>query len=163
SDFDDDIQSYAYQGESQCDDQEKKLTIAIMLSLVLSLNLILHKKYHLRTFSNTHNQAYVQDGRVDVQTKNVGNVSSAGRNTSHNVGSSRTDAYVKKTNGNTATIQRVPRTTANLGHTPTVQCYNRNEKGHYARECTKLKVCDANYFKQQMLLAKQDEAGIYLD
>ncbi|GKE18771.1 integrase, catalytic region, zinc finger, CCHC-type containing protein [Tanacetum coccineum] len=72
---------------------------------------------------------------VDVQTKNVGNVGSAGRNTSRNVGSLGTDAY----------------------------CYNCNEKGHYVRECTKPKVHDSNYFKQQILLAKQDKAGIHLD
>nr|GFD31467.1 hypothetical protein [Tanacetum cinerariifolium] len=57
---------------------------------------------------------------------------------------------------------RVPRTSANWGHMPTVQCYNYNEKCHYARECLKPKVQDSNYSKQQMLLAKQDEAGILL-
>ncbi|GJX34300.1 retrovirus-related pol polyprotein from transposon TNT 1-94 [Tanacetum coccineum] len=88
------------------------------------------QSYHSdRTSSNTRNQAYVQDGRVDVQENNVGNVSSAGRNTGHNVGSSGTGAY----------------------------CYNYNEMGHYARECPKPKVHDSNYFKQQMLLAKDVE------
>nr|GEX30841.1 hypothetical protein [Tanacetum cinerariifolium] len=33
-----------------------------------------------------------------------------------------------------------------------------NEKGHYARECQKPKVCDAKYFREQMLLAMKDEA-----
>ncbi|GJU00419.1 integrase, catalytic region, zinc finger, CCHC-type containing protein [Tanacetum coccineum] len=90
-------------------------------------------KNHLRTSSNTHNQAYVQDGRVDVQTKNVGNVGIARRNMSCNVGSLQTTAY----------------------------CYNCKEKGYYARECPTPKVRDSNYFKQ--LLAKQDKAGIHLD
>ncbi|GJU42822.1 putative leucine-rich repeat domain-like protein [Tanacetum coccineum] len=40
-----------------------------------------------------------------------------------------------------------------------VQCYNYNEKGHYARECQKPKVHDAKYFREQMLLAMKDEAG----
>ncbi|GJY69984.1 putative LRR receptor-like protein kinase [Tanacetum coccineum] len=40
-----------------------------------------------------------------------------------------------------------------------VQCYNCNEKCHYARECQKPKVRDAKYFREQMLLAMKDEAG----
>ncbi|GJY17658.1 hypothetical protein Tco_0389149 [Tanacetum coccineum] len=92
------------------------------------------------TSSNTLNQAYVQDGRVDVQTKNVGNVGRAGRNTGRNVRSSGTIVYVQKTNGNIVTVTRVPRTTANSGQTPTVQCYNCNEKGYYPRACLKPRV-----------------------
>ncbi|GJW97665.1 hypothetical protein Tco_0179473 [Tanacetum coccineum] len=37
-----------------------------------------------------------------------------------------------------------------------------NNKGHYARNCPKLKVRDSKYFMEQMLLAKQDEAGVTL-
>ncbi|GKG22402.1 integrase, catalytic region, zinc finger, CCHC-type containing protein, partial [Tanacetum coccineum] len=55
-------------------------------------------------------------------------------------------------------IQRVPRTESTLGKA-NVQCYNYNEKGHYARECQKLKVRDPKYFREQMLLAMKDEAG----
>ncbi|GKC91217.1 putative ribonuclease H-like domain-containing protein [Tanacetum coccineum] len=39
-------------------------------------------------------------------------------------------------------IQRVPRTESTPGKA-NVQCYNCNEKGHYARDCQKLRVCDA--------------------
>ncbi|GJY57027.1 retrovirus-related pol polyprotein from transposon TNT 1-94 [Tanacetum coccineum] len=38
------------------------------------------------------------------------------------------------------------------------QCYNCNEKGHYASECQKPKVHNAKYFRKQMLLAMKDEA-----
>ncbi|GJZ64492.1 hypothetical protein Tco_0620913 [Tanacetum coccineum] len=37
------------------------------------------------------------------------------------------------------------------------------EKGHYSRNCPKLKVRDSKYFMEQMLLAKQDEAGVTLN
>ncbi|GJW53160.1 putative ribonuclease H-like domain-containing protein [Tanacetum coccineum] len=51
---------------------------------------------------------------------------------------------------------RVPRTESNTGKA-NVQCYNCNEKGHYARDCKKQRVCDAKYFREQMLLAIKDE------
>ncbi|GKA46051.1 integrase, catalytic region, zinc finger, CCHC-type containing protein [Tanacetum coccineum] len=43
-----------------------------------------------------------------------------------------------------------------------VQCYNCSEKGHYARNFPKPRVRDSMYFMEQMLLAKQDEAGVIL-
>ncbi|GJZ62292.1 integrase, catalytic region, zinc finger, CCHC-type containing protein, partial [Tanacetum coccineum] len=41
-----------------------------------------------------------------------------------------------------------------------VQCNNYSEKGHYAHNCPKPKVRDLKYFMEQMLLVKQDEAGV---
>ncbi|GKD41669.1 hypothetical protein Tco_1261876, partial [Tanacetum coccineum] len=70
------------------------------------------------------NQAYVQDGRINVQSKNVGNVGNGGRNTRRSVGSSGNHAYVQKTNAITVTDQRISRTSANSRNTSTVQCYN---------------------------------------
>ncbi|GKG42847.1 integrase, catalytic region, zinc finger, CCHC-type containing protein, partial [Tanacetum coccineum] len=58
-------------------------------------------------------------------------------------------------------IQRTLRTTSS-GTTANVQCYNCSKKGHYARNCPKPKVWDSKYFMEQMLLAKQDEAGVTL-
>nr|GFC01877.1 hypothetical protein [Tanacetum cinerariifolium] len=64
---------------------------------------------HLRTSSNIRNQAVIQDGRVDTQTKNAGNGN----------------------DDNNQIIQRVPRTELTLGKA-NVQSYNCNEKGQYA-------------------------------
>ncbi|GJY51105.1 integrase, catalytic region, zinc finger, CCHC-type containing protein [Tanacetum coccineum] len=50
----------------------------------------------------------------------------------------------------------------NSGNTSTVQCYNYSGKGHYARNCPKLRVRDSKYFMEQMLLAKQNEAVVIL-
>ncbi|GJX07955.1 retrovirus-related pol polyprotein from transposon TNT 1-94 [Tanacetum coccineum] len=44
-----------------------------------------------------------------------------------------------------------------------VQCYNCNEKGHYARDFQKPRVRDAKYFREQMLLAMKDKAGSNLN
>ncbi|GKC94932.1 UBN2 domain-containing protein, partial [Tanacetum coccineum] len=59
-------------------------------------------------------------------------------------------------------LLRVPRTESTPGK-ENVQCYDCNEKGHYARECQKPKVCDAKYFREQMFLAMKDEAGSNLN
>ncbi|GKF01807.1 hypothetical protein Tco_0028730 [Tanacetum coccineum] len=63
---------------------------------------------------------------------------------------------------NQAIIQgdRVNIQSKNSGNTSTVQCYNCNGKRHYARNYLKPRVWDSKYFMEQMLLAKQDEAGV---
>ncbi|GKA75839.1 hypothetical protein Tco_0782217 [Tanacetum coccineum] len=61
----------------------------------------------------------------------------------------------------TGNVQRTLRTLSS-GNTLTVQCYNYSGKGHYARNCTKPRVRDSKYFMEQMLLEKQDEAGVFL-
>ncbi|GKB22878.1 hypothetical protein Tco_0862279, partial [Tanacetum coccineum] len=48
--------------------------------------------------------------------------------------------------------------TKNAGRNRT-QGFNTGNAGHYARERQKPKVHDANYFREQMLLAMKDEAG----
>ncbi|GJS05557.1 integrase, catalytic region, zinc finger, CCHC-type containing protein [Tanacetum coccineum] len=61
----------------------------------------------------------------------------------------------------TRNVQRTLRTSTS-GNTSTVQCYNCSGKGHYARNCPNPRVRDSKYFMEQMLLAKQDEAGVIL-
>ncbi|GJY52106.1 retrovirus-related pol polyprotein from transposon TNT 1-94 [Tanacetum coccineum] len=102
------------------------------------------------------NQAVIQDGRVDIQTKNV----SYDGNGNRNAGRQNKNQAFNARNGNDESnkiVQRVPQTKSNPGKA-NVQCYNYNEKGHYARDCHKPRVRDAKYFREQMLLAMKDEA-----
>ncbi|GJS18040.1 integrase, catalytic region, zinc finger, CCHC-type containing protein, partial [Tanacetum coccineum] len=61
----------------------------------------------------------------------------------------------------TGNVQRTLRTPSS-GNTSTIQCYNCSGKGHYARNCPKPRVRNSKCFMEQMLLAKQDEAGVIL-
>ncbi|GKF86172.1 gag-pol polyprotein, partial [Tanacetum coccineum] len=97
----------------------------------------------LRTSSNTINQEIIQGDRVNIQSKN------SGRNNRR--------AYVQEEiiEGSNA-----PNETRNVQRT--LQCYNYSGKAHYARNCPKPRVRDSKYFMEQMVLAKQDEAGVIL-
>nr|GEY73483.1 hypothetical protein [Tanacetum cinerariifolium] len=64
-------------------------------------------------------------------------------------------------NNDAGNIQRNLRTTSS-GTVASAQCYNCSEKCHYARNCPKTRVRDSKYFMEQMLLAKQDEAGVII-
>ncbi|GJX82908.1 retrovirus-related pol polyprotein from transposon TNT 1-94 [Tanacetum coccineum] len=108
---------------------------------------------------STINQAIhsKETDRVNIQSRNSGN---AGRNNRR--------AYVQEeivegsnAPNETGNVQRTLRTSSS-GNTSTVQCYNCSGKGHYARNCPKPRVRDSKYFMEQMLLAKQDEAGVIL-
>ncbi|GJZ04979.1 retrovirus-related pol polyprotein from transposon TNT 1-94 [Tanacetum coccineum] len=122
-----------YQKELQGDSQEDKLTTAKI------------------------NQAVVQDGRFDIQTKNAG----YGGNGNKNAGRQNRNQAFNAGNGDGESnqiVQRVPLTESIPGKV-NVQCYNYNGKGHYARDCQKPRVGDAKYFREQILLAMKDEAG----
>ncbi|GKF47612.1 hypothetical protein Tco_0137414, partial [Tanacetum coccineum] len=78
------------------------------------------------------NQAVIQDGRVDIQTKNAG----YGGNGNRIAGRQNRNQAFNAGNGNDESnhiVQRVPRTESNSGKA-NVQCYNYNENGHYARD-----------------------------
>ncbi|GKD11028.1 retrovirus-related pol polyprotein from transposon TNT 1-94 [Tanacetum coccineum] len=151
-----------YQGELHGDSQEDKLTTAMMLlARAITQKLSTPTNNHLRTSSNTRNQAMIQDGRVDIQTKNVG----YGGNGNMNVGRQNRNQAFNAGNMNDKSnqiVQHVPRTESNP-EKANVQCYNCNEKGHYARDCQKPRVRDAKYFREHMLLVMKDEAGSNLN
>ncbi|GJS92805.1 integrase, catalytic region, zinc finger, CCHC-type containing protein [Tanacetum coccineum] len=131
-----------YQGELQGDSQEDKLTTAMMLlARAITYNFSTPTNNHLCTSSNTRNQAMVQDGRVDIQTKNAGYGGNANRNSRRQ---NRNQAF-NAGNGNDDSnqiVQRVPQTESTPGKA-NVQCYNCNEKGHYA--------CDYNSYGEETM------------
>ncbi|GJV36108.1 hypothetical protein Tco_1408585 [Tanacetum coccineum] len=132
-DYDDD-----YQGDALQNNSEDPLTSAmILLARAITQRFSNPTNSRLRNSSNTRNQAIVQDDKVNIQSKNSGN---DGRNTRR--------SYVQE--------EIIEGSAAN------VQCYNCSEKGHYTRNRPKPRVRDSKYFMEQMLLAKQDEAGVTL-
>ncbi|GJU58415.1 hypothetical protein Tco_1236181 [Tanacetum coccineum] len=147
-----------YQGELQGDSQEDNLTSAMkLLARAITQKFSIPTNNRLHTSSNTRNQAVIQDGRVDIQTKNTGyggngnrNAGRQNRNQAFNVGIGNDESN--------QIVQRVPQTESNSGKA-NVHCYNYNEKGHYARDFQKPRVRDARYFREQMLLAMKDESG----
>nr|GEU82454.1 putative ribonuclease H-like domain-containing protein [Tanacetum cinerariifolium] len=144
-----------YQGELQEDSQEDKLRTAIMLlARAITQKFFLPTNNCICTSSNTRNQAVVQDGRVDIQTNNAGYDGNGNRNEGR---LNRNQAF-NAGNGNydiNQIVQHVPRIESTL-RKANVQCYNYNEKGHYACDCQKPRVRDANCWK----LLKRDLVGM---
>nr|GEU34356.1 integrase, catalytic region, zinc finger, CCHC-type, peptidase aspartic, catalytic [Tanacetum cinerariifolium] len=148
-----------YDDEYQQDDiQTDPLTSAmLLLARAITQNFSNLTNNHLRTSSNTRNQAIIQGDRVNIQSRNSGNT---GRNNIR--------AYVQKevvegsnASNETENVQRSLRTSSS-GNILIGQCYNCSGKGHYARNFPKPRVRDLKYFMEQMLLAKHDEVGVIL-
>ncbi|GKD17070.1 retrovirus-related pol polyprotein from transposon TNT 1-94 [Tanacetum coccineum] len=109
-DYDDD-----YEGDEIQNTSEDPLTCAmILLARAITQRFYNPTNNRLPTSSNTKNQAIVQGDRVNIQNRNSGN---DGRNTRR--------LYVQE--------EIIEGTAAN------VQCYSCSEKGHYARNCPKLR------------------------
>ncbi|GJZ17866.1 putative ribonuclease H-like domain-containing protein [Tanacetum coccineum] len=113
--------------------------------------------YSPQPYYITHPSSVVDDGRVGIQTKNASYGGNANKNARRQNKNQVFNARNRSDESNQI-VQRVLRTNSTLGKA-NIQCYNYNEKGHYARECKKPKVHDAKYFREQMLLTMKDEAG----
>ncbi|GJV43285.1 hypothetical protein Tco_1427821 [Tanacetum coccineum] len=86
-----------YQRELQGDSQEDMLTTAMMLlARAITQKFFTPTNNHLRISSNTRNQAVIQDGRVDIQTKNAG----YGGNGNKNAGRQSRNQAFNARNGN---------------------------------------------------------------
>nr|GEU77327.1 retrovirus-related Pol polyprotein from transposon TNT 1-94 [Tanacetum cinerariifolium] len=138
--------------------KEEKLTTAILLlARAITQKFFIRTNNRLRTSSNTRNQAVIQDGRVDIQTKNAGYGRNGNRNAMRHNRNQAFNAGTRSDESNQI-VQRVLRTKSNP-RKANVQCYNCNEKGHYARDCQKPRVRDTKYFREQMFLVMKDKAG----
>nr|GEV35356.1 hypothetical protein [Tanacetum cinerariifolium] len=129
-------------------------SVMLLLARDITQNFSNPTNNRLRNSSNTRNQAVIQGDRVNIQRMNSGNAERNNRR-----------AYVQEETvegaNETRNVQRTLRNSS-LGNTSTVQCYNCSGKGHYVRNCQNLRVQESKYFMEQMLLAKQDEAGVIL-
>ncbi|GKF84341.1 hypothetical protein Tco_0249239, partial [Tanacetum coccineum] len=73
--------SYPHARKIQGDAQEDKLSTAMMiLARAITQHYFTSTNNRLRTSSNTRNQAVIQDGHVDIQSKNVGYAGNSSRN-----------------------------------------------------------------------------------
>ncbi|GJS92860.1 hypothetical protein Tco_0799828 [Tanacetum coccineum] len=125
-----------YQGEIQGDAQEDKLSTAMMLltrAITQHYSTLTNNRLH--TSLNTRNQDVIQDGRVDIQSKNVGYAGNGNRNagrTNRNQEANAGNGLVQKIEEYDQNVQRVPITESIPG-------------------------------KTNMLLATKDEARVHLD
>ncbi|GJU36978.1 hypothetical protein Tco_1185332 [Tanacetum coccineum] len=110
-----------YQGELEGDAQEDKLTTAMMLLVrAITQKLSTPTNNRLRTSSNTRNQAVIQNGRVDIQSKNVGYAGNGNKNTGRQNKNQATNAgngLVQQIEEDDQIVQWVPRTKSNPGKT----------------------------------------------
>ncbi|GJU27134.1 retrovirus-related pol polyprotein from transposon TNT 1-94 [Tanacetum coccineum] len=104
----------------------------------------------LRTSSNPRNQTTIQDGRVTVQP----------------VQGRQNQGYAGSGTRSNATVTRGNRTegTNATGQAKVIHCYNCQEEGHMARQCTKPKrPKNSTWFKEKAVLAEALESMMVFD
>nr|GEW07083.1 hypothetical protein [Tanacetum cinerariifolium] len=113
-----------YQGETQKDTQEYKLTTTMMLLVrVITQHYSTLTNNRLHTSSNTRNQDMIHDGLDDIQSQNVGYVRNYNRNagrTNKNQVANVGNGMVQQIEKYDQNVQRVPRTES----TPGIQTFS---------------------------------------
>ncbi|GJX61518.1 hypothetical protein Tco_0294418 [Tanacetum coccineum] len=126
-----------FQGYAINDDPTDSLSTTMMLlAKAITQHYSTPTNNRLRVSSNTRNQAYVQDGRIDIESKNVGNtgrvtgnsgyIGNTGRvagnsgyvsNTRRVARNSGNSGNAQRVTGNNAMVQRIPKTSTNAWNT----------------------------------------------
>ncbi|GKA88307.1 hypothetical protein Tco_0810071 [Tanacetum coccineum] len=122
----------------------------LLLAKAITQNFSNPTNNRLRASSNTKNQAVVQGDRVNIQSRNSGNV---GRNNRR--------AYVQEevVEGLNATNEmQMSKDCWTSNYRPIIQRVSAIQPA----ELSQARVMNSKYFMEQMLLAKQDEAGVIL-
>ncbi|GKF05342.1 integrase, catalytic region, zinc finger, CCHC-type containing protein, partial [Tanacetum coccineum] len=126
-----------YEEEFEQDDvhnhsEDPLASAMLLLAKAITQNFSNPTNNRLRASSNTRNQAVIQGDRVNIQSKNSGNV---GRNNRRAYVQEEVIKGMNATN-KTANVQKIVQTLT-PGNTSTGQCYNCDGKGRYARNCPK--------------------------
>ncbi|GJS43408.1 hypothetical protein Tco_0568451 [Tanacetum coccineum] len=150
-DYDDEYQ----QDDVQTNSEDPLASAMLLLARAITQNFSNPTNNHLRTSSNTRNQAIIQGDRVNIQSRNSGNT---GRNTRR--------AYVQEevvegsnAQNETGNVQRTLQTSSS-GNTHLFQCYNANGKGHFDRYSTDDNTSDAGTSYDSAFISEVQSASI---
>ncbi|GJV09914.1 integrase, catalytic region, zinc finger, CCHC-type containing protein [Tanacetum coccineum] len=130
---------------TQGDDPIACLNKAMAFLSVVAASRFPSTNNQLRTSSNPRNQAIIQDDRVTVQQIQ--------ERQGQSYAGTGNKGYATSSRGNNAG-----------GQARVVKCYNGQDEGHMARQCTQPKRArNAAWFKDKAMLVEVQESGQILD